>query len=73
VQVRTDSYAYQAEALIKLIKSGHSYVQVGVRDNFSREGVATKAFKPGNVFGVAAFLGRALWDVYVGGLKNEDR
>jgi len=64
VRVRTSSYAYQAEALIKLIKSGCTYVQVGVRDNFALEGHKTKAFRPRNVGGVAAFFAYTLWDVY---------
>jgi dolichol-phosphate mannosyltransferase len=65
IRVRTDSYAYQAEALIKLVKSGCSYVQVGVRDNFALEGRRTKAFKPRNVAGVVGFFVRTVWDVYV--------
>lgn len=58
--VRTSSYAYQAEQLIQMIKGGCTYVQVGVDDDFTREAAHTKAFKPRNVFGVAAFFVRAL-------------
>jgi len=64
ISVRTDSYAFQAEALIKLIKSGCTYVQVGVDDDFRREAVHSKAFRLRNVAGVAAFFGHILWDVY---------
>lgn len=30
IDIKTDSFAYQAEALVKLIKKGHPYVEVGV-------------------------------------------
>ena len=63
--IRTNSYAYQAEALVKMIRSGCSYVEVGVRDRYDDEGRASKAFRLGNVLGVGAFLLRTLWDVYV--------
>ena len=64
-EIHTDSYAYQAEAVIKLLKSGSSYVQVGVEDNYHFEGRRTKAFKPKNVLGIARFLWWTCWDVYV--------
>ena len=62
--IETSSYAYQAEALIKMIKGGCSYVQVGVIDNFESESKTTKAFRINNVIGVATFLVRSLWEVY---------
>lgn len=64
VAVRTNSYAYQAEVLIKMIKSGSTYVQVGVEDDFSREAEHSKAFRLANVLGVAGFFFHVLWDVY---------
>lgn len=66
VHVRTDSHAYQAEALIKMIKSGCSYVQVGVRDDFSRQQEHSKAFRLPNVVGVAWFFAQVFWDVHLG-------
>jgi len=62
--VRTVSYAFQAERVIKLIKSGHSYVQVGVMDRFDQQGRRTKAFHLRNIVGVAAFYIRVLRDVH---------
>jgi len=59
--IQTTSYAYQAEALIKMIKGGASYVQVGVDDNFSREAAHSKAFKLRNVLGVAKFFLAIIW------------
>ena len=67
--IRTNSYAYQAEALIKMIKSGCSYVQVGVDDDFKREAGHSKAFRLQNVFGVAAFFARIVWDVRIVGVQ----
>jgi glycosyltransferase involved in cell wall biosynthesis len=53
VRARTDSYAFQAERVIKLIKSGCSYVEVPVRDRYEIEGRRSKAFQLGNIAGVA--------------------
>ncbi|MFC1452613.1 glycosyltransferase family 2 protein [Verrucomicrobiota bacterium] len=63
--IGTNSYAYQAEALIRMLRAGHTYVQVGVRDVFDNEGRSTKAFQPRNVIGVCGFVLRMLWEVYV--------
>ncbi len=73
--VQTSSYAYQAELLIKMIKSGCSYVEVAVEDRYDIDQRRTKAFKPKNVFGVLTFLFRTCRDVYIGRLwrtKFED-
>ena len=48
IDIITDSYAFQAETIIKLVKSGCSYVEVGVKDNFSPT-VRSKAFKIKNI------------------------
>lgn len=64
VPVHNDSTAGLAERLIKLIKAGHSYVEVGVKDVYGDEGRRTKAFNPGNLVGVATFYLRTIWDVY---------
>lgn len=55
ISICTDSYAFQAEVLIKLIKSGHSYIEVGVTDNFDND-VKTRAFCLENLLGVSRFL-----------------
>ena len=67
VRVRSRSHALQAEALIKMIKSGSSYVQVGVTDNFKIEGRKSKAFRIANVLGVVAAILGTFWDVVVTG------
>ncbi|MDP6526120.1 MAG: glycosyltransferase family 2 protein [Kiritimatiellia bacterium] len=67
VNMRTTSYAFQAERVVKLIKSGRSYVQIGVTDRYDLPARKTKAFKLLNVLGVAAFYLWTVWDVYGGG------
>ncbi len=64
IRVHSDSTAGLAERLIKLIKAGHTYVEVGVRDTYGDGGRRTKAFKPRNIAGVAAFYVRTIWEVY---------
>jgi dolichol-phosphate mannosyltransferase len=55
IRIHTDSFAYQAEALVKLLKSGHSYVEVAT-PIAPRAGGRTKAFRLAN----AVAVGRAL-------------
>lgn len=55
VNIKTNGYAFQAEVLIKLIKAGHSYCEVGVMDRFEK-GVKTKAFRFQNVYEVSLFF-----------------
>jgi glycosyltransferase involved in cell wall biosynthesis len=63
IDINTVSYAFQAEALIKLMKRGHSYIEVGVKDDF-RNYVETKAFNPKNVLGVLGFLFSIIAEFY---------
>ena len=64
LQIRTDSYAFQAEILLKLIRTGHSFVEVGHWDKLDNEG-ATKAFKPRNLWGVAVFFWWIIYDLHL--------
>jgi len=64
IKIQTDSYAFQAEILIKLIKSGCAYIEVPVEDKFDRY-MGTKAFKFSNIVGVTMFLLRLIYEVYV--------
>ncbi len=52
IDIHTDSFAYQAEALVKLLRAGHSYVEVGT-PIAPRAGGRTKAFRFRNLVGVA--------------------
>jgi len=67
VAIRTDSYAFQAEILIKLIKAGFSYVEVPVEDTYE-PGIPTKAFYFANIRMVAVFIFALIYDIYF--LKN---
>ena len=51
IEIRTDSFAYQAEALVKLLRAGHSYVEVGTPIS-ARVAGRTKAFKLKNAIEV---------------------
>ncbi len=55
LDIKTSSYAYQAEIIIKLLRSQKSYRQVPVRDQFSHK-EKTSAFKPKNLIGVLYFF-----------------
>ena len=65
LRLRSRSHALQAEALVKMIKTGATYVQVGVADRFEIQGRKSKALRIGNVVGVAAALFWTFWDVAV--------
>jgi len=65
IHIRTSSYAYPSEAVIKLLGAGYSFVEVPVRSRY--DGVAqqtTKAFRLKNVIGIASFYLRTVWDVH---------
>jgi hypothetical protein len=63
IDIYTNSYAFQAEVLIKLIKFGYSYVEVGVRDRFDND-IHTKAFYFRNVLGVMQFFLKMINEIY---------
>ncbi|MEW6489710.1 MAG: glycosyltransferase family 2 protein [Thermodesulfobacteriota bacterium] len=62
VPITTHGFAYQAEALVRLIRSGHSYVQAPmiIRE---RPGGGSKALRPRNVFSVLRTVAALLLDV----------
>jgi hypothetical protein len=71
--LRSDSYAVPAEALIKSLRGGCTYVETPIRNLYPPgTGTRTKAFRVGNVVGVAKFFLRTLWDVYIGGNYRKD-
>jgi glycosyltransferase involved in cell wall biosynthesis len=55
IDIVTDSFAYQAEALVKLLKAGRTYVEVGYESS-KYSGVFSYALRPKN-------LVRVLWTV----------
>ena len=71
IDIVTNSYAFQAEILIKLIKSGYSYVEVGVIDKFKKD-IKTKAFKLKNIITTGLFFARLVNEIYFNN-KYKDR
>lgn len=63
INIETDSYAYQAEALIKLISRGNSFIEVPKTVNFNQH--ATSAFKIQNFVGVGKFFINILFDFQI--------
>jgi glycosyltransferase involved in cell wall biosynthesis len=55
IRIATNSFAYQAEALVKLLKAGYTYASVGVHDIARLHGEST-ALKPSNVMRVVQAL-----------------
>lgn len=64
VPMKTWGFAYMAAILVRLVRSGASYVEVGV-DIQQREAGATKAFRPKNVVSVTSAIARLFWDVRI--------
>ena len=60
VEIVTNSFAYQAEALIKLLRRGHSYVEVPYR-SASYDGIFSYAMKPKNLWGVFKALAKTFF------------
>jgi hypothetical protein len=60
IRIHTDSFAYQAEALVKLLRAGRTYLEVPTPITMRAAG-RTKAFRLKNLLGV----GRALLRLYV--------
>jgi dolichol-phosphate mannosyltransferase len=60
VEIETSSFAYQAEALIKLLKAGCSYVEVGYT-SAPQLAANTKALRLQNILGVVGTLARLAW------------
>jgi len=63
IEIKTDSFAYQAEALIKLIKSGHSFIEVGVNIGKRTSG-SSKMFELKNIINIAKSIFNVSLEVY---------
>lgn len=64
VHIRTDSFAYQSEVLIKLLRRGASFTPVPIRIE-PTEGRESKALRPRNIVGVGEALLRLLYEVRI--------
>jgi dolichol-phosphate mannosyltransferase len=63
ISITTDSFAYQAEALVKLLRKGHSYVEVGTEivERSSGKSAALRLKNLTSVFSALAHLVRAVY------------
>ncbi len=64
VPMRTHGFAYMAAILVRLIRSGYSYVEVPMPLQARQHG-RSKAFKPKNIVSVVSTLGELFWEVRV--------
>ncbi len=65
IRIRSNSYAYQAEIVIKLLRLGCTYHEVGLCDDFAQSEERWRAFHPRNLWGVAAFLVTTFCEVHL--------
>jgi glycosyltransferase involved in cell wall biosynthesis len=64
VPMRTHGFAYMASILVRLIRSGCSYVEVPMQLQARQHG-RSKAFKPKNILSVLSTIGELLWEVRI--------
>jgi glycosyltransferase involved in cell wall biosynthesis len=64
VPVSASGFAAQPEAVVRLIRAGHSYLEVGV-DIRERASGSTKMFAWKNIVNVFRTVGRLFWDVRI--------
>lgn len=62
--IRTDGFSYQTEALVRAVRSGVDFVQVGIEIK-ARDFGTSKAISWKNLKGVAVALARLWWDLTV--------
>ena len=62
VPMNTDGFAYQAEIITRLLKAGHSYIEVGMKIR-SRQHGHSKALYPKNVWSVLKTIVRLFWEL----------
>ncbi|MBS3113788.1 glycosyltransferase family 2 protein [Candidatus Woesearchaeota archaeon] len=63
VKMTTDSFAFQAEILIRLLKKGYSYKEVPMYIKKPAEGHKTKVFKIKNLIGVISSITRLFFEI----------
>jgi dolichol-phosphate mannosyltransferase len=68
VPIRTNSFAYQAEALVKMLLAGCSYVEVPYSSR-TYDGLFSNAMKPKNLVSVFTAVYRLFVDIHVLGFR----
>ena len=69
VRISTDGFAFLSEIMVRLIRSGLSYRQIGTPIRERKRG-SSKAFRPKNIVGVLKTVCLLFWDVNVVHRKN---
>lgn len=69
LSIKTASFAYQAEILIKLLCAGKSFVEVPIRIDPPKEGRRSRAFRWKNMVQVGRTLGDLFMDIRVRRLR----
>lgn len=64
VPMQTHGFAYMAAILVRLIRSGHRYVEVPMALQARQHG-SSKAFRPKNIVSVLTALTRLFWEVRI--------
>ena len=72
VKISTDGFAFMAEIMVRLIRSGHSYLEIGTPIRERKYG-SVKAFRLKNVISVFKTAWTLFWDVNVFGRRNYKR
>jgi glycosyltransferase involved in cell wall biosynthesis len=72
VKISTDGFAFLSEIMVRLIRSGYSYVQIGTPIRERKRGTS-KAFKPKNVLSVLKTVCLLFWEVHARHRKQYSR
>ena len=72
VPISSTGFAYQAEALARLLRSGHSYVEVGIQIQ-EREFGTTTMFSLKNIRNVLTIMARLFGDIRIRGRKRYNK
>jgi hypothetical protein len=64
VDIKTNSFAYQAEALVKLLRRGHSYIEVPYA-SATYDGIFSHAMRPRNLIAVFKALAILFVDIHL--------
>lgn len=62
IRIATDGFAYQAEALVKLLRAGYTFVPIGINDIARIHGKST-ALRPRNLLKVVKAIGSLFFEV----------
>ncbi len=65
VPITTFSFAFVAEIVVRLIKRGHSYIEVPMVLRPERKGLNLRVFRPRNTWGVVKTILRLWWRIQI--------